>query len=338
MDYRTLREAVGLVEFEDRGIVHLAGRDGAAFLQGLVTNEVVKLAEERGCAAAMLTPVGRIFSMMHVFRAGSDALYVLLQEPGATRVVDHLDRYRFNELVEIANLTGEMTWLSLQGPGAPAAAEAACGGRCTPEPLHFHSFAFAERTLRVARFDEAGVPGLHFLVRRPAAAALREMLETAAREHRGGPVARAAWEVCRVQAGVPWYGPDMDETVLPMEAGLHAILDTAKGCYVGQEVVARALVQGRTNWSLWGLRLPEDARLESGSELQGLTKPRAVVRVRSVVRPPSGGERLALAYVHREAARPGPLVVRDDQGAEVEIRLEPLPFAAETAREGPAGA
>ncbi|MBA2564080.1 MAG: hypothetical protein H0V09_01490 [Gemmatimonadetes bacterium] len=323
--YGHIRETVGLLDFSSRGILHLAGAEGADFLQGLVTNDVLKLRDGESCPAAILTPVGKIFAMLEIVRAGADALYLLLQDGSGARVVDFLERYRFNELVEIADLSADMGWLSLQGPAAPAAAGATFGDAQVPGPRGFHSFAFGERTVRIARFDEVGVPGVHVLVRRSGLDTLREVLDRAAAEQGGGPASLDAWHACRVEAGVPWQGAELDESVLPMEAGLRAILDDHKGCYIGQETVARALVQGRTNWNLWGLRLPRDSGVSPGDELRGTVKQRPVVRVRSVVRSPSSPEPLALGFVHREVAQAGPLTVKAEAG-EIEVVLERLPF------------
>jgi folate-binding protein YgfZ len=320
--WRRLRETVGVVDFSGRGVLNLSGPDGPEFLQGLVTNDVAALADGRGCGAAILTPLGRVFAVLAVFRAGRDALCLLLQSRGAGPVADFLERYRFNELVEIGDLTSEVAWLSLQGPRAAEAARAVLGADAVPDPWGFRLAAFGGRTARVARMDEAGVPGIHVLVHESAGAPLREALESAASARGGGPASRLAWDVLRVEAGVPWQGVDVDEAVLPMEAGLHPVLSETKGCYIGQETVARALVQGRTNWSLWRLRLPRDAAIRPGQELRGRGKPRPVVRVRSVVVSPADGP-IALAYVHRDAARPGEVTLLDE-GREIPVRLEPL--------------
>ena len=321
--YRRLRETVGVVDFSGRGVLHLSGPDGPEFLQGLVTNDVAALADGRGCGAAILTPLGRVFAMLAVFRAAPDALYLLLQARGAGAVADFLERYRFNELVEIGDLTGEVAWLSLQGPEAPAAAREVCGPDATPEPWGFRSFSFGGRTARVARLDEAGTPGIHVLVHGSAAPSLHEALGRAAAARGGGPASLAAWEVLRVEAGTPWQGADVDEGVLPMEAGLHPILSETKGCYIGQETVARSLVQGRTNWSLWRLRLPPEGGVRPGQKLPSREKPRPVVRIRSVVASPAAGGPIALAYVHRDAARPGPATLLDGD-RELQVRMEPL--------------
>jgi folate-binding protein YgfZ len=161
---------------------------------------------------------------------------------------------------------------------------------------------------------------------------LHEALGRAAAARGGGPASLDAWEVLRVEAGTPWQGADVDEGVLPMEAGLHPILSETKGCYIGQETVARSLVQGRTNWSLWRLRLPPEGGVRPGQKLPSREKPRPVVRIRSVVASPAAGGPIALAYVHRDAARPGPATLLDGD-RELEVRMEPLdstPAAAST--------
>jgi folate-binding protein YgfZ len=338
--WRRLRETVGVVDFSGRGVLHLSGPDGPDFLQGLVTNDVAALPDGRGCGAAILTPLGRVFALLAVFRAGPDALYLFLQARGAGPVADFLERYRFNEVVEIADLTAEVVWLSLQGPEAPAAAAEVFGDGAVPDAWGFRLASFAGRSARVARLDEAGVPGVHVLVHASAGGSLREALERAAAARGGGGASPRAWDVLRVEAGVPWQGVDVDEAVLPMEAGLHGILSETKGCYIGQETVARALVQGRTNWSLWRLRLPAGSGVQPGQELRVREKPRPVVRVRSVVASPAAGAPVALGYVHRDAARPGDVTLLDGD-REIRARLEPLgpsDGSADAAAPGPSRA
>jgi folate-binding protein YgfZ len=264
--------------------------------------------------------------MLEVFRVASDALLLLLQDDGGPRVVELLERYRFNEMVEMTDLSGALTWLSLQGPEAGAVADAACRvGRLAHG--EFRSVPWDDASVRVVRLDEAGVPGMHLLIRGDRAPVLREALLRLARERGGGTASLAAWHACRVEAGVPWMGAELDESVLPMEAGLLPILDLEKGCYIGQEVVSRGIVQGRTNWGLRGLRVPPAAGVVPGQDLLGLERDRPVARVRSMARVPNSRDLLALAFVHREAAGPGPLRARVE-GGEVEVEVEALPFGS----------
>jgi folate-binding protein YgfZ len=323
-EYARLRESVALVEFPERGLVHLSGPEGPEFLQGLVTNDDQKLRDGSGCQAAILTPMGKVFAMLDVFRAAPDALHLLLQDDGGPRVVEFLERYRFSEIVEIADLSGKLAWLSLQGPSALDGAEAVCGAGDLG-PHGFRALSFGDRTLRVTRMDEAGVPGVHFLIRSDGAHELRGSLARTAGELGGGVAGLTAWHACRIEAGVPWMGAELDESVLPMDVGLFPILDLEKGCYIGQEVVSRGIVQGRPNWGLWGLRVPPDSGVLPGQELKGLDRNRPLIRVRSVTRLPGSRELLALALVHREAARPGRLRVRGEAG-EIELTVEQLPF------------
>ncbi len=329
VEHARIRRSVALIDFDGRGAIHLAGPEGREFLQGLVTSDVSRLEDGQGRSAAVLTATGKVFAMLEVFRAAPDALYALLQDDDGARVVEFLERYRFSEMVEIADLSAELSWLSLQGPAALVAAEAVCGVGDL-DPHRFRALPYGDLTLRVFRFDELGIPGVHFLIRRDRGEALRAALARAAAELGGGPASVEAWHVCRVEAGIPWVGAELDETVLPMDAGLLGILDLAKGCYIGQEVVSRGIVQGRPNWGLWGLRASPGSGLLPGQELRGVERNRPLARVRSVARSPVTGELLALAFVHREAARPGPLPLRRDDG-EVDVVVEQLPFLPEAA-------
>jgi folate-binding protein YgfZ len=138
-------------------------------------------------------------------------------------------------------------------------------------------------------------------------------------------------ERLRIERCVPRWGAELGPDTLPAEAGLDATaVDFHKGCYIGQEVVSRGIVQGRPNWGLWGLRASPGSGLLPGQELRGLERNRPLARVRSVARSPVTGELLALAFVHREAARPGPLPLRREDG-EVDVVVEQLPFLPEAA-------
>jgi folate-binding protein YgfZ len=356
--YARIRDTVGVLEFS-RGVLRLSGAEALDFLQGLVTNDLARLADGQGCPAAMLTPTGRIFAMVSVFRMTPADVLVLLQTPDAARVVEHLERYHFTEDVEISDLSGDTAWLSLQGPLAPTLAESMLGARSMPLPFGILTLdgplpASAEESesearsdagseaaqtdtasaqaaedgaakpedLRIVWLDEVGVPAIHLLIERAAAAGLRRRLERKALELGGGLASIEDWNVCRVEAGVPWQGSELDETILPMEAGLDPLLSHEKGCYIGQEVVARATVQGKTNWSLWRVLVSSGGSVEPGAELRIAEKPRPVVRIRSVVSSPAFGRPLALAYVHRAAARPGPLILLGEQG-QITAELDP---------------
>jgi tRNA-modifying protein YgfZ len=285
-DHRVLTEACGLVDRSERGKLALTGPDAKAFLHGQVTNDIEGLEPGRGCYAAFLTHKGKMLGDMRVLDLGDELLLdterVALQE-----LFNMIRRYKLGSEVELHKRTLETSLLSLIGPDARRVAGAEHLG------ADEHDNARAELGGRPVVLVATDV-GVDVLAGAEDADAVRAALEAAG----AVPVAEAAAEVLRVERGRPRYGIDLDDGVIPQEAGLNErAVSFAKGCYVGQETVARLYYRGKPNRHLRGLRL--SAPGATGDELRLGEK--VVGRVGSVALSPAFGP-IALAIVRREAA------------------------------------
>src|SRR5215813_6191174 len=244
---RALRTGAALFDASGRGVVRLTGPDQVSFLQGMVTQDVEGLPEGGVADAALLTPKGSMVADARVVKRADD--FLLLTEPGFGPVVrGGLERYLISEDAELSDATAEFGQLSLVGPEAEALAARALG---LP----------AANGDALRPFDAGGatgwalpqgllLPGVDLLV--PAAAlgtVFDRLLEAGAT-----PVGFAALEVLRVERGTPRFGADMDEKTIPLEANLQRAIHYQKGCYIGQEVIARATFRGHVNRHLVGLR------------------------------------------------------------------------------------
>jgi folate-binding protein YgfZ len=284
-DYETLTEACGLLDRSERGKLALTGADAKRFLQGQVSNDVEGLAPGSGCYAAFLTPKGKMLGDLRLLDAGEELLLdterVSLQE-----LFNMIRRFSIGYDVELHKRTLERAQLSLIGPDAAAVA----GGLVLSEEEHSHAVvAIASIDARAIRTDV----GIDLLCDTAAVDALRAALVDAG----AVPVSADAAECLRVERGRPRYGIDLDETVIPQEAGLNErAVSFTKGCYVGQETVARLHYRGKPNRHLRGLRL--SALASSGDPLE--SEGREVGRVSSVALSPTFGL-IALALVRREA-------------------------------------
>jgi len=321
--YRQLREECGVLDRSERGKLVLRGAEAAEFLQGQLTNDIEALEPGEGCYAALLDRKGHIQSDMRVLRA-SGAPYARVgsirrtgtgeggaiwvdTEPGPLGAVRrHLETYKIGREVEVEDVTATRAILSLIGPrsadlaGAPPLPEFAC------EPL------------AVAGIEclAVGTPGGVDLI---PAAGDAERLRAALADAGAVEVSPEAAEILRIEAGTPRFGAEMDSATMPAEAGIvEAAVDFKKGCYIGQETVARLHYRGKPNRHLRGLRLTAPAAPGTALELDG----KEVGRVGSSCVSPVHGP-LALAILRREAEPGSELAVGEDG---VTARVVDLPF------------
>jgi folate-binding protein YgfZ len=293
-EYELLTESAGLVERSGRALFGVSGDEAADFLQGQVSNDVEALEPGTGCYATLLNHKGKIRADLRVLRTGDG--FLLDSEPIAHRVLEHmLETYSLGRAVRFRDLSEQRTLLSLIGPQARARLDLA-------PPAREHANVEGEHGLYVA--TDLGVDV--FCTDRDEAARSAFAVE---------PVSAEAAECLRIESGRPRLGFDMDSNTIPEEAGLNErAIDFEKGCYVGQETVARLHYRGKPNRHLRGLELSGPA--QTGAELRLGDK--VVGRLGTVA-----GER-ALAIVRREV-EPGATVSVGDREATAQV-VE-LPFA-----------
>jgi folate-binding protein YgfZ len=295
-EYRALTQDCGLVDRSERGKLALTGTDRKTFLAGQVTNDIVGLAAGTGCYAAFLTHKGKMLGDLRVLAAEDDGAEpeLLLDTERSTlqALFDLVRRFKIGYDVELHKRTVQRGLLSLAGPGARAIA----GAEDLPDDEHAHRAGeIAGHAVRLIVTDT----GIDVLCEADATDAVRDALLTAG----ATPVSEAAAEIVRVERGRPRYGVDADDSTIPQEAGLNArAVNFTKGCYVGQETVARLFYRGKPNRHLRGLKLSEPA--PSGAELK--LGERVVGKLASSLVSPTFGP-IALALVRREAS-PGDTV------------------------------
>jgi folate-binding protein YgfZ len=298
--------ACGLLDRSERGKLALTGADAKSFLAGQVTNDVEALTPGHGCYAALLTPKGKMRGDMRVLDLG-DELWLDTERVALQGLFDTIRRFKIGHDVELHKRTLQQALFSLLGPRAREVAGADAAGLGPGEHDN------ARSPLGVLVTTDLGVDVICAV---EDAARVRAALEEAG----AVPVDLQAAEVRRVESGRPRYGLDLDETVIPQEAGLNErAVSFTKGCYVGQETVARLHYKGKPNRHLRGLRLSGPA--EPGAVLR--LGEREVGRLGSVVVSPRFGD-IALALVRREAALGDVVAVGDGS---VSATVVDLPFA-----------
>lgn len=304
--YRQLREECGLLDRSERGKLIFSGSEAAEYLQGQLTSDVEALDPGEGQYAALLDRKGHIQADMRVLRTAPEEIWVDT-EPQALEVAQrHLEMYKIGREVAIADVTAERAILSLIGPrsveiaGTAALPEHACE-------------AVKLGGIECLAVGTAG--GIDLIAKSADAVGLRDALTSAG----AVAVGPEAAEVVRIEAGTPRFGAEMSSESMPAEAGIvERAISFTKGCYIGQEPVARLHYKGRPNRHLRGLQLSAPAGAGAGLRLGE----KEVGRIGSACISPARGP-IALAIVRREAEPGAELAVGEDG---VTARVVDLPF------------
>jgi len=341
-EYAALREAAGVLDLGFRSRVSLTGADRARFLHGQVTNDINRLRPGDGCYAALVTAKGKMESDLNIYALQDELL--LDFEPGLTqKISQRLEKYIVADDVQVVDVAPHYGLLSVQGPKAENVVKA-LGIFAELPAKPFQSVKVSDNMLGeiylTAQTRISSQPGGAHGATRPAIdgfdlfvpmnslGAVADKVIAAAKSIGGRACGWDALEIARIEAGIPRFGLDMDETNIPLECGIEArAVSYQKGCYIGQEVINRIHSIGHVNKELRGLRLANDLQTlpHKGDKL--FHDGKEVGYVTSAAKSPAVGANLALGYVRREANAPGTdLVLRTITG-ETKATVSGLPFA-----------
>ena len=327
-EYRFLRETVAVIDLSFRSRLCLLGADRTRFLHGQVTNDVNRLRVGEGCYAALVTGKGKMQSDLNIWCLQDELL--LDFEPGLTDVVsERLRKYVIADDVEVVDVRPHFGMLGIAGPkGAEALKRIGITreGACPEWSIVQQSLPKAGE-IYVAQRARFGIPGCDLFVPVAACEDFLRRLVGVARLLGGGPCGWKAMEVARIEAGIPRFGMDMDETNLAPEAGLDATaISYSKGCYIGQEIIARVRTYGHVAKKLSGLDLGDGLTVapESGSKLQFQGKDAGYLT--SATFSPVLGRWIGMAYIRREANKEGELLELTTKSGPLQVRVVSLPF------------
>ncbi|HEY7041954.1 MAG TPA: aminomethyltransferase family protein [Methylomirabilota bacterium] len=321
-EYRAAREAVALFDRSSLGKAIVTGRDRQAFLQGMLTNDVKALQPGQGAPAAFLDAHGKVIALLVVY-ATADRVLVELPAGMTEKTLQTLDHFLISEKASFEAADDAFAVLSLQGPSARALLERLCGGAIELAPYAHAEVTLSGAPVRVINRAEGPGPGFHCWVAADQGERLREAFVDAG----AVPASPEILDVLRVEAGQPWYPQDVDDSVILPETRLESLVSYTKGCYIGQETVARVKYRGHVNRALSGLVVDGDRVPEPGARL--IAEGKEVGRVTSAVRSIALGRPIALGYVRREHFDPGSAVTVADAAGEQPARVAALPFVAD---------
>ena len=323
-DAARVRHVAGCFELRDRALIEVSGADRVRWADGMLSNDLKGLepgAERSGCEALLLTPQGRIVSDLHVL-VRDDALWLELPAEARDEALARLEKFIIADDVSLVDSSAAWRRFALEGPDSAAwLSRAASASFPAPAPDCGVEVELGGATVVAGAWGCSGEPAFQLIAPADGADAVFEALARAAGE--GALVAGEpeVLEVLRIEAGRPRFGAELGPDVLPAEVGLVGrAVSVTKGCYTGQEVVARMASRDAAAHRLVGFRFEADGASPGDPvSVEGKT----VGELTSACRSATAGE-IGLGFVRRAHAEPG-LAVRV---GERPARVAALPFVA----------
>jgi folate-binding protein YgfZ len=327
-EYEAVRggDGAGLIDLSTRGRIEVSGAEAVQFLNGLITNDAKTLAAGAWMHAAFPNVQGRLLAHARVARPGEEVSFLIDTEPAThEKVFQTLQRFTLAGDFRVRDVTGETAQVSLQGGGARAIAQSVLGGAFAPagrQAQSAASVAWGEtRQVIVLHATHTGEDGYDLVCASEAATDLWEALTKAGAR----PVGSDAFEVLRVEAGEPRHGVDVTDTNVVLEAGQDDAVSYTKGCYIGQEIIARIHWRGHVAKRLAGLVLEEEREFGADAKVRAADG-REIGRITSTVFSPRLARRIALAILKYDYLQPGTPVAVFAGEAESAARVAELPF------------
>jgi aminomethyltransferase len=323
LEYRAVRERAGLADLSYQGTFLISGKDRISFLQNLISNDLNGLSEGKGVYSTLLTAKGRVIADFYLYPM-PEALLMDVEGSNAENMRRHLMRYKFRSQVNVES----PPWgrLLVAGPLAKRVLD-----RLSPESWP----SLPEKSILTKEIDGlplscvkqsvTGEEDYHLYVPREGMDKMWERLLSVGGDVGMVPFGQAALEMLRIEAGKPRYGVDIDEHIIPIEAGLGAeAISYTKGCYPGQEVMARIQTYGHVNKHLSGLVLEGAEVPKKGDKVfQG---DQELGWVTSATRSPLLGKVIAIGYLRPQIAVPGTAVEVEVNQARTAAQTTSLPF------------
>jgi folate-binding protein YgfZ len=331
IEYVAVREdGAGLIDLSPRGRMLVSGTEAVQFLNGLITNDMKTLAENSWMPAAFPNVQGRLIASVRVIRLpdkGTDRNVCptfLIDTEAAThqRVLKTIERFTLAGDFRVTDITSATALLTLQGAKAASLIGSVVGKEAAAlAPRSAMQVAWQQGELTVMRATHTSEDGFDLIVSADQAGSLWEALRNAGAQ----PVGYDALEIMRIESGVPRFGVDMDETNVVTEAALDDAVSYTKGCYVGQEIIARIKYRGHVAKKLSGLVFDEAVKAEAGALIKS-SDDKEIGRITSVTYSPCLGRSIAMGYLKYDYLAPNTKVKVISNDAELASVVTEIPF------------
>jgi folate-binding protein YgfZ len=314
-EYTAVRkEGAGLIDLtSSRGRIRVSGSEATMFLNGLVTNDMKSLGENRWMPAAFANVQGRVIGVVRIVRGKDPAFLIDTDAASHEGVLKTISRFTLAGDFRVSDLTDEMALVTVQGKRAAEIVEKVFETPLADLPRNgVIETNWQDVPVTIFRATHTAEDGFDVFIGVAQAPAEQQAIVSAGAQ----PVSEEVAEILRVEAGIARYGRDMDETNVLPETNLDDAVSYTKGCYLGQEIIVRIKHRGHVAKKLTGLRLETDRQIDAGAMIKS-TDNQEIGRVTSAVVSPAIGSAIALGYVRYEHVTAGTKVVIDDIAATV---------------------
>lgn len=329
-EQRVVREHAGLIDLSYYGVIKVGGQEAIQFLNGLVTHDVKTLAAQAGMRAAMLTGHGKVRGLCRILK-GPDHFLIINDPQTHEKIFKYIFPFSYAGDFRVEDVSEQFRALSLQGPKAAAVLR-----EVVFEPIsglnenHWIETIVGGHHVLVVRTSHTGEAGFDILAPESGLKDIWDFLLLKGAFHDIAPVGLDALNVLRIEAGIPVYQVDADETNMMLELGLADAVSFTKGCYTGQEAVAMATYRGHISKKLSGLFIEGEQVPSAGSKISKEGK--EIGRVTSAARSASLGRIIALAYIKYGFFDTGNQVEIDDNAGILTAQITELPFLSKLNR------
>ncbi len=332
-EHQAVRNSVGIADVSYRGRYRLIGEDRTKFLNRIISNDVENLSPGQGTYTTFLTHRGKIIADFNVYIL-KDMIGIDTSAETRESLFDELNKYLIADDVEISDLTDETGAIAVHGPQASDCVQCVFGMSNLVGLPEYHNYFHEADTLFnydavCVRTDTTGEIGYTLYTPAEALESLWEKLMCKDAPFNVQPIGWNALESLRIEAGVPRYGAELTNTVIPLEAELEHAIDFEKGCYIGQEIIARMKYRGHPNRLLRGIEIegsPASAETRQGASVFDGDK--EVGWITSTTFAPTLGKPIAMAYVRMAVTEAGSRVQIETLEGKVSGTIALLPFTA----------
>ena len=302
-EYEVIKDGgAGLIDLSSlRGRIRVSGSEATMFLNGLITNDVKNLAQNRWMPAVFPTVQGRLIGAVRVIRGNEPSFLIDTETASHEAVLKTVSRFTLAGDFKVADITSETALLSVQGEKAADVVEKVFGISDLPD-----NGVVEKGGVTIVRASHTGENGFDIIAASSQKAELQQALEAAGAQ----AIGEDTFEILRVEAGIARFGQDMDESNVVPETNLDDAVSYTKGCYVGQEIIVRIKHRGHPAKKLTRLRFETDQQVEPGAVIRS-TDNQEIGRVTSAVISPRLGS-IGLGYVRYEYLADGTRVVVGD--------------------------
>lgn len=323
---KTVRNSAGISDLSHRGKLVVSGKEHTKFLQGILSNDVYNLDVGKGMYATLLTVKGRIITDMKVYR-DKDAVFLDIEPGQNDRIKELMNKIKLSYKANVDDLTDSLILLSINGPCSSDLIKKIFGENLPQlNEYDFTKRDFMGSEITIIKANRTGEEGYDILLSSNASSIkIWEALISNGKELNIVPVGMNALETLRIEAGIPRYGIDMDENTIPIEAGIWNALNFEKGCYVGQEVIARIKWRGHVNRHLVGLIIEGQELPNQGDKINSGEKD--IGNITSSTFSPHLNKSISLGYIRREYKEPGtPVFIKRDNNSLISAKVSDTPL------------